>query len=64
MVPNDQRIYQNLPINKGFHYGPVNPEKKGEWSDHWNGNNFEKDSKDYNKDEKLVIKETEEEFQR
>lgn len=65
IVPNDQRTYQNLPINKAFQYANLVQEKKSEWVDNWNNYNFnEKESKEYNKEERIILKETEEEFQR
>lgn len=76
IVPKDQRLYQNLNYNKNFHFfghqistanSTNNSEKKNEWNSSWNNNsNIEKDliSKELTKDEKLIIKETEEEFQR
>jgi hypothetical protein len=64
IVPNDQRTYQSLPINKGFQYLNL-AEKKSEWVENWNNCNLnEKDSKENSKEERMIIREAEEEFQR
>ncbi len=74
IIPKDQRLYQNLSYNKNFHlFGQqisnsnpnTNTEKKNEWNASWNSWN-EKDgiNKEMTKEERQIIKETEEEFQR
>lgn len=64
VIPNDQRTYQNLPINKSFQYANLVQEKKSEWVDNWNNYNNDKESKEWNKEERMILKEAEEEFQR
>lgn len=74
IIPKDQRLYQNLSYNKNFHlFGQQssvgsnnNSEKKNEWNSSWNNPNLERDTfnKELTKEEKQIIKETDEEYQR
>lgn len=72
ILPKDLRLYQNLSHNKNFHlFGQqlsnanATNEKKNEWNSSWNSN-IEKESftKELTREEKQILKETEEENQR
>jgi len=75
IMPKDLRLYQNLCYNKNFHlFGQqagsnlnVSNEKKNDWNSSWNSN-LEKEkealNKELTKEERQVLKETDEEYQR